>query len=138
MMNRSILCLVALAGVSFLGCGGVDRPATTSAGGTVTYQGQPVEGAQVMFAPRDARVATATTDSRGRFQLATFAPGDGAVVGEHQVTVSKHKKKNPHDTSPYAETISVLPPRYQRAAQSGLTAKITAEGPNDFPLELVE
>ncbi len=34
-------------------------------------------------------VASGTTDAQGKFRLTTFENSDGAVLGEHKVTVSK-------------------------------------------------
>jgi hypothetical protein len=57
--------------------------------GVVTLDGEPVEGAAVMFSPRDGgRPAIGQTDERGEFRLQTVAPGDGALLGEHAVTVT--------------------------------------------------
>jgi hypothetical protein len=58
----------------------------------VTLGGQPLEGAAVTFTPVEGgRPATGATDAQGRFRLSTFDPGDGAVLGEHVVTVYKEE-----------------------------------------------
>lgn len=87
-MKRTWFAAVVLAAV-FSGCG-PDRPETVTVRGTVTLDGQPVEGATVGFNPQGGgRPATGMTDSSGAFTLTTFVPGDGALPGKHAVTVSK-------------------------------------------------
>jgi hypothetical protein len=56
--------------------------------GTVTLDGQPVEGASVLFEPKGGgKPATGTTDAAGKFVLTTIEPGDGAVPGANKVAV---------------------------------------------------
>ena len=87
-MNRlthlALALLVTLAGS---GCG---RPELVPISGTVLFQGQPVDGANVsLYTPGAARNASGMTDSAGRFTLTTFEPGDGAIPGEHKILVCK-------------------------------------------------
>jgi hypothetical protein len=78
--------------VLLAGCSGSGRPALAPVRGTVTYKGQPVAGAAVVFLCDGApRLAVGTTDERGEYQLTTYEPNDGAMIGNHVVTV---KKKN--------------------------------------------
>jgi hypothetical protein len=83
--------LVACVGIVFLvtGCG-PSRPKTAPVSGVVTLDGKPVAGASVMLTPDDGgRPALGESDAEGKFALATFEPGDGALVGKHHVTVRK-------------------------------------------------
>jgi hypothetical protein len=82
--------LLLFAGCCFFpGCGS-DRPAMAPVRGQVTYQGRPVAGATVNFLGKGApRLAIGTTDESGNYQLSTFEPNDGAIVGSHVVTVKK-------------------------------------------------
>lgn len=78
------LCMAAL-----VGCG-PDRPATTPVSGVVLFKGEPVSDATVvMMVAGGGRPATGVTDAEGRFTLTTFAADDGAMLGEHAVTVVK-------------------------------------------------
>ncbi len=71
------------------GCG-PRRPKTVPVTGVVTLDGKPVQGASVMFSPEgEGRPAMGETDQEGKFSLKTFDPGDGAILGKHQVTVRK-------------------------------------------------
>lgn len=83
------LVSVVLATVALIGCG-PSRPATAPVEGTVTLDGQPLAGASVTFTPSaGGRPGMGTTDSSGKFTLMTYEAGDGAVIGQHKVTVIK-------------------------------------------------
>jgi hypothetical protein len=70
-----------------VGCGG---PATVPVSGTVTLDGEPVDGATVTFVPEgEGRPANGNTDASGNFTLTTFTGGDGALPGSYNVTVFK-------------------------------------------------
>jgi hypothetical protein len=119
--------------------------------GVVTYKGQPVEGAVVAFHCNTASVpATGTTDASGRFTLTTLTPGDGAVPGEHKITITKNKVEGVAATGPVSmddaaksgpvnmkETNS-LPKRYANADVSPLKQTVAKDKPNEFKLELVD
>ncbi len=94
--------MVRMFGVSFVcglcviaaGCGG--GVAAVSVSGTVTVDGEPIEGATVVFTPLAvAKDGTAIashgkTDSSGKYTLmTTVTEQSGAVVGKHNVTISK-------------------------------------------------
>ncbi|MCA9188574.1 MAG: carboxypeptidase-like regulatory domain-containing protein [Pirellulaceae bacterium] len=121
-----VACLLVLTG-----CGD-GRPRRVHVSGVVTFEGTPVEGAHVMFTPTGARPASARTDADGRFELRTFDENDGAVIGTHLVTIAKKK----FGQDPYAAAGSALPERYGRTDTSGLSAEVTADGPNDFRFDL--
>jgi hypothetical protein len=77
----------------------------------------------VRFTPAGGRPATGTIEPDGSFQLTTFEPGDGVVIGTHTVTV--------HSTDELSPTLFRwnVPKKYQQAATSGLTQ--TIDGPSD-------
>jgi hypothetical protein len=135
------------------------RPATHRAGGVVEYQGKPVPRAIVTFVARDESrgkefAAVGFTDDRGRYQLKTFRPGDGAIAGSHRVTIEKRSlgggqagdDKIPTNREEYQaqraaqarspKIVSDLPAKYGSAETSGLTAEVTAKGPNEFVFRL--
>ena len=126
--------LMAIACIVLCGCG-PKRPELVPVTGTVVYQGQPVAEAQVTFMPVGARPANGQTDAEGKFQLTTYEKNDGAVPGEHSVTVSKMVDTGKKQNS-YAVMESALPEKYQSPKLSGITQKVSAEGPNDFRIEL--
>jgi hypothetical protein len=63
-------------------------PKLVPVSGVVLLDGQPVANAAVLFIPAEGRPAEGTTDAEGKFTLQTFQPGDGALVGLHDVTVT--------------------------------------------------
>ena len=65
-----------------------------SISGTVTFDGEPLEGAEVVFAPMErdgvievGPVSVGHTDQEGRFTLKTVKGQQGAVVTKHFVSV---------------------------------------------------
>lgn len=125
-----VICgLVALAG-----CNG-GRSDQVHVTGKVLYNDKPVEGAHVMFVPDGGRPASAVTDTNGLFQLGTFDPNDGAILGTHRVTVTKMSNGANAD-DPYAPRKSELPIRYRRTDTSGLSVEVVADGDNDFLFDL--
>ena len=94
----STLWMAGLAIALLGGCGGEPdapdtRPARTSVGGVVTYNGSPVEGATVTFRPTGTggRGANGRTDATGAFSMGTFEATDGVVPGEYSVVVVKYE-----------------------------------------------
>src|SRR5258708_5235562 len=100
MRHRSVLLVLCMAVLVAVvgGCGGAKPPAlnTVPVTGTVTHNGQPLEGATVTFYPAESmsgKSAGGTTDNAGKFTLKTLVGGttmaDGAMAGEYNVTVAK-------------------------------------------------
>ncbi|MFH1924813.1 MAG: carboxypeptidase-like regulatory domain-containing protein [Planctomycetota bacterium] len=97
----AFLATACLAGLlPFAGCGptGPTLPDTASATGTVTYQGEPVEGATVLFTRgsgniAEGEMAIGKTGAGGRFELTTHVSGQadvkGAPAGAYKVAISK-------------------------------------------------
>jgi len=150
------LLSVMIAGlmvVALCGCWGFATK-TVPVSGTVTYNGQPVEGAEVAFLPQenspDARAARGITGPDGSFTLKTFFNKDvdaaGARPGEYTVTVSKFEapggmtleqwdraQMQPGGGPPLRH---LVPERYNNARTSDLTVRVERDGENDFALEL--
>ena len=85
---------------TFAGCG--KHPYELApVSGTVTIDGQPVTQANVMFAPiakgeKDAagKPAFGSLGPDGHFVLTTYDEADGAVIGEHWVTIIHVAEQN--------------------------------------------
>lgn len=152
-VRRSVLLPCAALGlVVACGCGDSVRLAPVS--GTVLIDGKPLPKAGVTFTPvAGGRPAWATTDGEGRFQLTTLRAGDGALVGEHIVTVAERDTdapvipKNADDevASLYAEMPThpqqrkrkgALDARFASRETSGLTFTVEAKGTNVAELNL--
>lgn len=153
MRSLMVYCLIFGATLS-VGCSSrssdkwtAQRPETHPVTGRVDLNGRPADSAKVMFqitAPATGRVYSAFgyTNSAGRFSLETFTADDGAVAGEHLVTIEKLTYEQPPaptneaDLAPPPKEISHLPKRYRSSATSGLTATVTADSENFFIFSL--
>ena len=129
-----------------VGCN--DGPNLAPVTGTVTVNGAPLPQAGVTFTPMEGgRPAWATTDQQGQFQLTTLSNGDGALVGEHLVTVAEKetdapiipKGVDPEIGSLYAEMPTnrkprnnkgTLDPRFASRGTSDLTFTVEANTAN--------
>jgi hypothetical protein len=92
-MRRLCCLLLAAAGLAALsGCGG---PTMAPVKGRVMFNGQPVKDAALTFTPNGksaedkdpGKPAIGFTDENGYYELSTFKPLDGAIVGGHRVSV---------------------------------------------------
>jgi len=89
------IALVGLLMFAPIGCSNPDAK-YTKVEGTITYKGQPVDGATVTFRPVDStgEVAGGKTDASGKFTLSSSAAtkeGTGALPGEYVVLVMKRE-----------------------------------------------
>lgn len=90
----AVALAVGLAAATLVvGCGGPPF-AQAPAKGRISVDGEPLTGGKVMFAPVAApgeieagKPAFGDLDAEGRFVLGTYSTSDGAVVGEHWVTL---------------------------------------------------
>ena len=127
---------VALGGAA-IGCGSTG-PGMAQVTGKVTYQGKPVPKGLVSFVATgpDGRNATGQIDESGNYRLQTENPGDGALTGDYNVSISARddvildyipKKPIPPKY--------LAPAKYEDPAKSGLKATVKS-GSNsiDFPL----
>lgn len=90
-MRRTFLSLIGLSLLLLPGCGPA-MPKTVTASGTLTMDGEPLDGASITLLHESGVTATAKTDSNGRFSLRTVVGSDmvdGAMPGLHQVGVAK-------------------------------------------------
>ena len=150
-MQRSMVgwvcCLVLLAG-----CSGGDnykskRPKTVPAKGVVTYRGQPVGGAIILFVPLEnsGTAASAMTDDSGGFTMMAFPPDSGAVPGKYTATVMKTIEppaqvwsETSHDAPPpkVVKAVSLIPAKYAERSTSGLSVTIPEAGDEALKFEL--
>ncbi len=111
--------------------------------GTVTYRGQPVAEANVVF-QSSQQGSFGVTDLQGRFRLQTFAPNDGAMPGDYVVLISKVKITPPEFEEDDPRYVPPPPPKYlvpQKYSDprtSGLKASVVRGEANDIPFELVD
>ena len=80
---------VGLLLLTACGCGRGNYPEVATVTGTVTFDGKPLENAEITFAPKDGRASSGRTDARGQYALSYTKNIRGAVLGEHRVMIRK-------------------------------------------------
>jgi len=148
------VCLTVLVG--FVGCereSPREGPQMVEVTGTITLDGEPVEGAHIGFSPETSGPAAfAVSDKRGRYELRTRDPGDGAIPGKYGISATKEISEGGMEFEsqaaleayvqehgerpPPRRTINMLPEKYSTKKTSGLTAEINVAKKNRFDLEL--
>jgi len=99
--------LLGLSVLVFTGCSNPDAR-FAKVEGTVTYNGEAIEGASVTFTPVDTagEAASGLTNASGRFTLTTAGAqnaGSGAVPAEYTVLISKNLTTQVTDPDELAE-----------------------------------
>jgi hypothetical protein len=130
----------------FAGCNGSNQHATYPVRGTIKYHGQPLAGASVTFmADGAARAAIGKTDANGIFVLTTYKENDGAVPGNHLVTVKKYDSDPPAlptatngevDPAGEAKYIAAMA-RWQETAKLAVPRKYTDPKTSDLRRDVV-
>jgi len=126
--------------VMFVGCSGAKLP-TEYITGIVTLDGNPVEGASILFSPTGeggALPAGGTMDKKGKYVITSMQGGGhgaGAVVGNYIVLISKEESTFVDGPQPRYDVKQVLPRVYGDVEVSPLRAEVE-KGKNtiDFPL----
>lgn len=108
-MRRSLIyasCLIAIAMATGCNQSSFD---VAPVHGTVTADGKPLFQGKVMFAPlgksdvtNPGRPAWSKIGKDGTYRLTTFQTNDGAVVGEHWVTIINSGEDLPDDVPEFA------------------------------------
>jgi len=141
MKKRITIFLVS--SIMLAGCGS-DLPKTSSVNGKVTYDGQLVTQGTVTFYPKSGRSALGRIQSDGSYSLTTFAKEDGALLGQHVVTIEALRFTNV-DKQPasleeelemarsgnsprVAKAEWLVPKRYSQRNTSELTAEVKPSG----------
>jgi hypothetical protein len=106
--------------------------------GKVLFQGKPASGALVVLhsvapsTPQQER-PRAVVEEDGSFSVTTFAPKDGAPVGNYAVSITWKSKtvKVPGRKGPPKKVATNFPRRYENPKTSGLVVRVQ-EGPNEL------
>ena len=140
-------------------CGCTKPPAELAkATGVVTLDGVPVAEAKIMFHPTagGARTSYGTTNEKGEFKASTFGMYDGALVGHHQVTITKVDTATQAKVDPkqgymgggYDQMMApknlaknvkpgfVIPSKYSAKETSGIEVDVVKGEANNFPFDL--
>ncbi len=127
--------LPMILGCLMVGCGpsrDPNLPATATVRGQVLYNGQPFTQGTVTFHPSgEGNPGVSRLDAEGRFSLSTYGSDDGAVIGEHVVTIDVPPPLDGEDSSQAA----TIPAKYANVDTSPL--KVTIPEGGDDTLELV-
>jgi hypothetical protein len=134
-MSRKFLAL-GLVAAGILGCNA--QSDTVPVTGVLTFNGQPAEGAEVMFNPKTGRMASGVTDASGKFSLSTAKPNDGAMPGEYTVTLFEYypPDKPPKMPPPGQPLPSRFPPKFADPATSPLAATVERGKQNEFRFDV--
>jgi hypothetical protein len=151
------LCFL-LGTIAYIGCSNnSDQPTVYPVSGKVTFKGQPVEGASVVFVPSrpGGQAASGTSDASGKYKLTTYNAADGALPGKYNVKVFKYDKtgrdpsksvqnlSDEEDQAIFKENVTgaatppknLLPKKYERETDSGLSHSVT-DGPTTFDITI--
>lgn len=99
--------------------------------GVVTLDGNPVSQVSVMFFPQTGRASMGTTDDNGHYKLLYTRSVDGAVIGEHKVTISPEPEEDDDDR----RNEELIPSKYVDQKTTDLTATVSS-GKNTFNFDL--
>lgn len=147
--------IVACLALAAAGCGDDGKPPMGSVTGTVTYKGEPLTPGSVIFSPVNAteeqpgQPATGQLASDGSYRLTTFDDGDGAIVGEHIVTVQASETvttkkatnvegirvEQPDGSLAFVGSKSRIPARFSKPAETPLRFTVK-EGSNTFDITI--
>jgi len=123
--------LALLAACLLAGCSSKpeDMPELGQVSGTITLDGQPLEGAEITFEPQAGTLSVGSTDETGHYELAYSKDYPGAILGTHTVRISKMGEPgSPNDTE------NQVPAKFN--AGSKLTAEVkTGENTVNFDLD---
>jgi hypothetical protein len=133
-----LYCLIACGLTTAVGCSGRPSNVAKKVSGTVTLGGQPLPNAKIAFTPEKGNTSFGATDAEGKYNLFwSQARGrgiEGAVIGEHTVTISTFQPGNPTAKTPN-EVPEKVPYKYRQ--DTGKLKATVKAGVNviDFPLE---
>lgn len=91
---RRPISTIGVMVAALLGCG-PSGPELGRVTGRVMMEGQPVTAGSVSFWPGDGRPARGSIAEDGTYELTTFKRNDGALVGEHRVTIKATRLSEP-------------------------------------------
>ena len=120
------------------GCG-PSYPACYEVRGKVTFDGQPVTQGTITFYPDEGRSAMGKIQPDGSYTLTTFNAEDGALPGNHSVTIKATSVSGPAAPASFEEELAranvpaptgertvtwLVPQRFSQRESSGLSATV--------------
>ena len=137
--RRGAARLFCAAVVMLSGCKRDDGlPECAPVSGKVTIGDEPLASAMVTFHPAgEGNRGQSATDVDGTYTLTTYGTEDGAIVGQHSVTVERHippMPSQPGGKLPSAK--SVVPPKYHVPSSSPLKFEVKSGTNNVFDIRI--
>lgn len=143
-----ITLLLFVSGLLAAGCTSKNAPKIAAVDGVVTFKGQPVPHAKVVFLPQkiaNGQTCIGQTDAEGRFSKIVMAKtgGAGAVLGTYSVTVTEGWPPNtPIPVDDLGQEKSPprgkWPQKYRDSAGSTLQAEVVAGKANHFEFDITK
>ena len=143
--KRDLLLLMTLGLFAVSGCSGPKVDGLVPVRGTVTFDGELLEGATIGFTPKEFktgdRLATGKTDVQGRFELRTIGEL-GVLPGEYAVVIIKNeiipgRQASPPGRPVPSEVRSLIPARYSDPKTSDLNVVVGQNGHRDLQLTIL-
>ena len=134
------LVIGAALAIGLTGCGKSEsRVKVYPVSGTVTFNGEPAEGAQVILHPQghalpENLAPLGTVKADGSFQIGVYENNDGAPAGDYVATVEWLKVVQTEGGA--GRGPNVLPAEYAKADTSPVKLTVKQET-NDLPIEIV-
>lgn len=149
--SQSLRCSLVVVSVAALaGQVGCDDQGTAPVSGKITCEGKEVPEGTITFYPKaGGRPGTSEIQPDGTYVLSTLKPGDGAPMGEYDVTIEakrvtggganystlEEEVNSPPQVTAPAEIEWLVPIEYTSVETSGLTATVeSGENVIDFDL----
>lgn len=136
-LTQVAIVVALFSSPTFCGCSGSSQnwEKTHAASGVVTLKGRPISDAQLYFFPQDVQLPEtvrpkAQSSEGGKFEVWTYAQGDGAPAGNYKVTVVRNAVVVSQNTI-VAKT-NDLPGKYSTVDTSDIVVAIAA-GQNELP-----
>lgn len=101
---------------SLAGCSGGSGVKLVPVEGVVTLDGKPVGDAEVLFRPAGGRPSGGRTDPEGHYSLSYTREEKGALIGEHQVTISTYLEADDESPDPVRQKgrVESIPQKYNK------------------------
>jgi len=151
MIQARYSLMVLMAGL-LIGCGGSDHEETAPVTGKITFQGASVTKGRIAFYPPKGRPAMGSIQGDGTYSLTTFDQGDGALLGNHRVTITANeavggppppasfedeiKQAGKTSSQALAKIVWLVPQEYSNRKTSKLEAEVVSgNNTHDFNLD---
>lgn len=141
--EKLFACCCCVATSLIAGCGDAPKPweVVVPAIGEVTFEGEPIAGAQITLVPvstefPDSVRPSATTALGGNFALGTYGNSDGAPAGEYKASVVWFKLDESGDSPVRGD--NVLPAKYANPDSSGITVVVNDKEASVISIALTE